>query len=361
MSDTTNMAVTQTKYISKTDSASLASKLDGYSVQGPAEESGVYRFAPVREGGPALVYPNTQKPPKDLIFPQTEVMFDMVRQGMKFSGIDERAVGDGKVLMLGARPCDARSFAILDPVFNWDFKDKYYNQRRANTTIVSLACTGAAGTKPDGDCFCTSVGGAPDDPTGSDMLWTDVGDGYLVESFTDKGDALMAAGGSIFSEPPAGASEKAAEAKSASRAKLSRQVDTDGMDAALDGMFDEAFWDQFSKRCLGCGICTLLCPTCHCFDINDVIADGEGRRERTWDSCQFACYTLHASGHNPRPGKKHRQRNRVFHKFHYMKRNLEVVGCVGCGRCISKCPVNIDIVDVLQGVKDAAGNNGGGN
>jgi len=105
-------------------------------------------------------------------------------------------------------------------------------------------------------------------------------------------------------------------------------------------------------RCLGCGICTFLCPTCHCFDIQDETLESNGARVRIWDSCMFREYSLQASGYNPRPEQTSRVRNRVFHKFSYFPKNHQEFGCVGCGRCISECPVNIDIVEIVNKARE---------
>jgi sulfhydrogenase subunit beta (sulfur reductase) len=118
----------------------------------------------------------------------------------------------------------------------------------------------------------------------------------------------------------------------------------------LDTMFDDPFWDMVSERCLGCAICTYLCPTCHCFDITDEVISQSGERVRTWDSCAFPSFTLEASGVNPRPSNKERYRQRIMHKFDYFVANHGMAACVGCGRCIKECPVNLDIRVVLNNI-----------
>ena len=122
---------------------------------------------------------------------------------------------------------------------------------------------------------------------------------------------------------------------------------------ALDRDFDNPLWETIHEKCLGCGVCTFLCPTCHCFDILDEGDSTQGERIRIWDSCMFPLFTLHASGANPRPGGKERMRQRVMHKFSYFLDNHEQPSCTGCGRCIRFCPVNLDIREVLGAIQNS--------
>jgi sulfhydrogenase subunit beta (sulfur reductase) len=335
--------------INKDDLQKLFASLRGWDIRVPVTESGVTTFKKL-DGDLDLDFANSQKPPKEVFFPQTEKMFDFVKEGKRFVDVKEVEVMSQDGLVFGMRPCDARAMNILDRLFAWDYKDKYYLARREHFTIIGLACTGSGTPTPN--CFCTSLGGDPASTEGLDMLWTDIGDSYLVESLTPKGERILELGSGVFTEAGDAPIKEAEAAKQRGRNAISRTLEVEGVKEVLERTFTSAYWDQFSKRCLGCGICTLLCPTCHCFDINDIVTLGKGWRERTWDSCQYPYYTLHASGHNPRPEKKHRQRNRIYHKFQYMVDNLDVVGCVGCGRCITNCPVNIDIIEVLEGVKE---------
>ena len=123
---------------------------------------------------------------------------------------------------------------------------------------------------------------------------------------------------------------------------------TQNIEKILDQIFENKFWEEIAKRCLGCGICTYLCPTCHCFDIQDEKKGKHGARIRVWDSCMYSEYTKQASGYNPRLYQMNRFRNRVYHKFNYFPKNSQVFGCVGCGRCIIECPVNIDIIETIN-------------
>jgi ferredoxin len=170
----------------------------------------------------------------------------------------------------------------------------------------------------------------------------------LLEPITDKGAALVE---SLTLED---ATEDAvAKAREECKPPDPRSVDCTNIVKALDERWkDDAFWDSIANRCLSCGICVFLCPTCHCFDIQDTVCHEKGARCRVWDTCQFAAYTQHAGGHNPRPEKLNRTRNRVAHKFNYIPKNFDgMFGCVGCGRCITYCPVNIDLVEILTEVQ----------
>ena len=333
------------KIIGKDKVKDLLSQLSDYEIFAPVEQAGVIAYKPL-DMDFLLEFPNSKKPPKEMFFPQTEKMFDFEVEGTKITGARDAELPDNQVLLFGIRPCDARAAAILDTVFSWDYVDPYYVNRRKNATTISFSCNEARDS-----CFCTSVGGSPSSTEGSDMLWTDIGDSYFVESLTDKGHAILEQGGSLFTEADEAEKAAATDTKLNAEETFTRHFELEGVAEGLENAFTSDYWEEFAKRCIGCGICTLLCPTCHCFDINDVITKGKAWRERTWDSCQFPYYTIHASGHNPRPAKNFRQRNRIYHKFLYMGKNLDVIGCVGCGRCITGCPVNIDIIEVVEGVK----------
>ncbi|HOC23304.1 MAG TPA: 4Fe-4S dicluster domain-containing protein, partial [Anaerolineaceae bacterium] len=114
----------------------------------------------------------------------------------------------------------------------------------------------------------------------------------------------------------------------------------------LDQIFDSSLWGEFAQSCLGCGICTFLCPTCFCFDIVDEAQRDE--RVRNWDTCMFRVYSLEASGHNPRPTRAERTRQRLMHKFSYWLEHADQFGCTGCGRCVRYCPVGLDIRAMIR-------------
>jgi ferredoxin len=287
-----------------------------------------------------LDFLNSKQPPKGIFFPCSETLFTFEE-----GEVTSVPLPEGQRVVFGIRPCDARSFVMLDEVFNApDSQDPYYVARRQNIALIGLGCN-----EPARSCFCTSLGGGPFSTEGLDLLFSDLGDRFLVESLTERGEALVADSPHFREATEADLKQKAdIEARAEG---LMSGPDMDGVKGKLDVVYDDAFWDEVHQKCLGCGVCTYMCPTCHCFDIVDEVAGGEGRRVRNWDTCQFALFTLHTSGHNPRPGGKERMRQRIMHKFRYFVDNFGRVACVGCGRCVRECPVNLDIRAVLEAVK----------
>ncbi|BAF59587.1 MAG: 4Fe-4S dicluster domain-containing protein [Pelotomaculum sp.] len=321
-------------------------------------------FAPVREEETvtlfkkvagakevALDYTNSDVSPKGCLFPQTEKTFSYIYTGDSLQINKNEDVQN--TVIFGARPCDVRSILSLDPVFEGKFVDDYYAARRQNTVIIGLSCNKVLST-----CFCNAFNSGPCDGTGSDLLLTDLGDKYYVEVNTDKGKSFVEAYGQYFASQGAEQLAKAKEELAKTlEGQFIRQVDLGGVKEVLDENFELPYWDKVFKKCLGCGICTYVCPTCHCFDIFDfTTGDFTGERFRCWDSCMFPDFTLMAGGHNPRPTKKERVRNRFMHKLKYHLDRYNIAGCVGCGRCIAKCPVNIDITAIIKDLKEVGQN-----
>lgn len=288
----------------------------------------------------AYDYVNVKLSPKGLFFPQKEVL-------CRFCGdtIEEIPVPDEQFIVFGGRPCDARSLLYLDRIFEdqaSQFTDPYYVSRRKQALMITLACNEPAST-----CFCTTVGGSPTENTGSDILVSELGDDLLFEACTEKGQQFLEMYRDSFQQPTeAHLSSKEQQARQAAEAVNSFAIA--GIKEKLDNIFEEQAWETITNNCLGCGACTYLCPTCHCFDITDEVnGRGEGIRLRTWDSCQYQLFTKHASGHNPRVNKKQRMRQRLMHKFSYTVEKSDAIFCVGCGRCVLNCPVNLDIREML--------------
>jgi len=286
-----------------------------------------------------LDFLNSEVPPKALMLHQTETLF-------KFSpgpkGNIETIDLDQKKVIFGIRPCDAKSFGILDPVFSKDFEDPYFITRRKNTILVGLSCI-----KPGVNCFCTSFEDSPASSKTVDILLTDIGDKYYAEVISNEGKQVVKNASKFFKPATESDTKKKKDVEKKAIETISREQRTIGIVEHLDKIFEHRYWKDVAAKCVGCGTCTYLCPTCHCFDIQDESTLTKGARIRVWDTCMNPEYTLHASGFNPRPARANRVRNRVYHKYNYYPKNFDVIACVGCGRCIDLCPVNIDIIDVV--------------
>jgi len=273
----------------------------------------------------------TIEPVKKFFLSPSECFFEQKRnESGEF--LEEAPLAGDKRIIIGARSCEARGLTLLDKVFDSDYKDSFYINNRKRTTLIGISCD-----SPDKDCFCTSMGGSPTEGRGMDALIFEIGDQFIIEVISDKGSDIFGSAGSELNEEQ----KKLWESDKKKRKEaLSRKVAVpDGLDKA----FGSPYWERASSACLSCGVCTYLCPTCHCFDL----VDEERKRLRCYDGCAFADFTLHASGENPRPTKKERYRQRAYHKFDYFKKNFGENLCVGCGRCIRHCPVKIDIADIV--------------
>ena len=311
-----------------------------YKVFAPVEDNDVTLFKDIKNSKEInLKYTNSRIPPKNLLFYQTETLFKFI-PGTK-GKIQSPEIDNGKKVIFGIRPCDARSYVIIDPVFKEDFEDPFYLSKRENLLMIGLSCT-----NPCSNCFCTSFNDGPASSKYVDILLTDIGDKYYVEANGDKGK--KAVNSKIFKSATKLDETKKKEVEKKAKDLITRFQKVEGIPEKLDKIFENPFWKEVADKCLRCGTCTYLCPTCHCFDIQDEATMTNGARVRIWDACMLPEYTLQASGYNPRPARMNRMRNRVYHKYNYYPKNLDVIACVGCGRCIDNCPVNIDIIDVVS-------------
>ncbi len=321
--------------------ALLAALSQEQAVYVPEQVAGQLKFALWHPGEtPALGQANTLFPPKDLLFPQAEKMY---AYGFNADGdmfVNPVVEGASQVLF-GLRPCDMRSIECLDDVFfTKGYVDEYYEAKREKTLCVALACTAPAET-----CFCESMGNSPDAAPGADVMLHERGDAYAVAAQTEKGEAALAGAWKPFlDEGGAGGASGAAK-----EAHCTLQVDGAHIAERMSGLAgSDELWDALSIKCLNCGTCTYLCPTCYCFDIEQANRNKEGVRFRCWDSCMFSEYTEMAGGHNPRPTKRERVKNRFMHKLVWFEERYGKKLCVGCGRCIEKCPVALDITVLID-------------
>lgn len=317
-----------------------------YRLVAPVREDEMIDFRVVDSPEPIVAhtdYVNPRQSIKPFFFPRTEplVTFDRTRDGLE---VREPDTAFPRTLLFGCRPCDAASLLVMDPLYDWDYHDAFWFHRRRATTVVAVSCT-----RCDESCFCTALGGSPHGTDGADLLLTPLDEGrYLAEILTDKGQAVADLAPDAFTD---GEGDKDAACREALDA-LPPPLDLDAVTEWLKTHFEDEHWAPWSYRCWGCGCCTFLCPTCHCFDIVDEGGYRHGQRRRNWDACQFALFTQHASGHNPRPHQAERWRQRVEHKFYYYVDKFHYRSCVGCGRCIRSCPVNMNIYEQLRAISD---------
>ncbi len=328
-------------------------KLTTYNIYAPVKDGNYWNFSLVENPDEInLDHAGTILAPKKIIFPQREILLEFSTTEEGKLEVLETLPDQKASIILGVNPCDAKALTLMDRVFGGDITDPYYWKMRDKTVLVGISCN----IPPSPNCFCLTVDGSPHSKEGLDILMTDLGDRYYVESLTEKGNQLIHSSKSLFEAPKAKDKKDVEKIHKDSEKKIRRQIQgIKNIPAKLKEMFDSPFWDEESLSCLRCGVCTYLCPTCHCFDINDEVAISSplaGKRVRTWDNCQFPDFTMHSSGHNPRPDRASRLRQRMLHKFQYFVERYQNYQCVGCGRCISKCPVGIDIIEVLDKVKD---------
>jgi len=304
----------------------------------PRDVDGRVLYRPVASSDEILFdYERPDLSAKEFIFPMTEVLLRIEKRGAEVT--QEESLPERKQVIFGIRPCDAHGFAAIDALFlEQDPPDRYYAHHRERTTLVGLACP-----QMWEGCFCTSVGGAPDDPTHLDVLLRAVDGGYAVETTTEKGKSLL----------------ESLETKSRKGEPDPSLTEADAVPVTEPekwrGLFEDKIWMRHGERCLSCRICTYVCPTCRCFDVTDrVIEERPGltriERIRAWDACTSTNYRRAAGGHNSRPTKPGRLRNRFFCKFCYYPEDFGPLGCVGCGRCVVSCPVDIDITEVMGDV-----------
>ena len=318
-----------------------------------SKENAVY--APVKEGDLSnykvwdeskevcLTDLNTVKSPKDIFFPQSENLVAFKRGDKTIEVIENRDPSEPTVVF-GVRACDLKGFEVLDKVFLAEPVDTFYQERRNKVAIVALACG-----EPDETCFCTTFGIDPTNPVADATAWIVDGELYLKAN-NEKGENLINLAKDVLSETD----DSKVKAQQENVKKILDKLPL--KDLSLDGFdeehmmekFDSEKWKELSQGCLGCGTCTFVCPTCQCYDIRDFDTGNGIKRFRCWDSCMYSDFTKMAHGNN-RNSQVERFRQRFMHKLVYFPANNDgMYSCVGCGRCLQKCPISMNIAKVIR-------------
>ncbi len=286
---------------------------------------------------------NTLRSPKDFFFPQSENLMAFRTQGKNIEVIDTRSQQEDFVVF-GVRACDVKSFEVLDRVFLTEPYDSYYANRRAHGTIVSMACN-----RPAETCFCGTFDIDAANPMGDISCWKTESE-IFFRANTEKGEKLMSAISALTED----ADDKTVKEQQAKTAAIVKKLPLADLSAQAFGAgkteayFDAPQWAELSQACLGCGTCTFVCPTCQCYDIKDYNTGHGVIRFRCWDSCMYSDFTKMAHG-NSRNTQLERFRQRFMHKLVYYPENNEgLYSCVGCGRCLSACPISMNIVKVMK-------------
>lgn len=321
-------------------------------VHAPVERNGKYAFQRLSRWSEArLDYDRTVLSPKKYVLPPRETLF-RYREGKGYQPATDDL--ERKIVLVGVHACDIYSLNILDEVFAGQYPDPYYQARRRNLAIIGIDCT------PDEHCFCRSMRADFVD-TGFDLFLHDIGEYYLVFVGTARGDDMVLATGPLFEDVTRADIEEYKRRSENKRRQFKLDVEIRDLPEIFEMEYEAEIWDDLGERCLSCGNCSMVCPTCYCYDVVDETALGsrDGDRNRIWDSCLFYSHALVAGGENFRESKASRIKFRFYHKQRGFVAEYGRPSCVGCGRCIETCPVGIDIIEVLnrlRGVKHAAAN-----
>ncbi len=316
------------------------------------KENGTSVYEKYEEGKTLSTKLNTLRSAKDFFFPQVQPMAKFRMEGQKITVEDPREEAEDFVIF-GVRACDVRSFDVLDKVFLAEPVDTFYENKRKHSIIMSLACG-----RPSETCFCESFGINPAEPAGDVRMWIIEKNLYL-QDVTEKGKDLLS---KLDLSALAASTDESANASAVDKEKSRVQSvydklplhdlkPTDNRDRELE-VFKSDLWKELSDKCLGCGSCTFVCPTCQCFDIEDFNAGTETHRFRCWDSCMYKDFTMMAAG-QPRKTQLERFRQRFMHKLvYYPNEHDGLYSCVGCGRCLRRCPIHMNIVKVMKAFQE---------
>ena len=288
---------------------------------------------------------------KKYMHPAEVRLWSAERQGGTFRILNNEAKPERPHAFLGARACELAAIAVQDRVLLEDkYRDPIYDQRRRGAFVIAVQCTQAAST-----CFCASMGTGPQVSDGFDLVLTELlgskGHRFLVATGSDRGTEML---GELEAVPATGEDrqEAGARVEAAARQQV-RSIDTTDIKELLQDNFEHPRWDNVASRCLTCANCTMVCPTCFCTAVEDVtdITGEHAERWRRWDSC-FTQSFSYIHGGSVRTSAKARYRQWMTHKLASWIDQFGSSGCVGCGRCITWCPVGIDITEEVRAIRE---------
>ncbi len=285
----------------------------------------------------------TVKSAKELFFPQSETLYNVKTVDNKYA-VTQAELQNEEFVAFGVRGCDIKGIEVLDKVFLSDPVDTFYKARREHGIIVALSCN-----EPEESCFCTVFGVDPSDAKG-DVTATLCGEYLYMKANTEKGEKLLSDCASLLeaAEESEIADEKA-KIKEILKKLPYASLSLEGWDGTVtEEKFNSPVWEELYKPCLACGTCTFVCPTCQCYDIKDYKTANGIQKYRCWDSCMYSDFTMMAHGNN-RTSQLQRFRQRFMHKLVYFPANNDgMYSCVGCGRCVDKCPASTNIIKVIK-------------
>jgi len=284
--------------------------------------------------------------------PKSELMTFHQEEGNNIDwSVEESEDEPPRYAMFGVRPCDLAAIEIQDKVFMREtWCDPIYRGRRENALIIVVNCM-----EPCGTCFCVSMETGPQARGGFDLCLTELENNFLIEIGSEAGRMVLSDENLPWQPASAFLLNTAKMGLALARENMGRELpDPETLEEQLLGNLDHPRWAEIAKRCLSCGSCTLVCPTCFCWDVVDVtsLPITQIRRVRQWDSCFNPDYSYVAHG-NTRPVTRARYRQWLTHKFAGWYAQFDTSGCVGCGRCITWCPAGIDHVEEIAAIRSS--------